>query len=356
MEWPLRMSNHILIIDGDEAVREDLSRHLKTQGYQVSTSGTGEGGLEIVERETVDLVILDLNLPDGDGLSIEQKVREDHAVPIIIATARSDQEDKLMALSLGATEYLTKPVDEKELLLRVRNIIGLVHHGDGAATPSPRQEADEQAIKKSISLRVKDFLEHARTGPANAPERGRRSVVVGIAVTLLVLVVLIGGGAYWFFTGGTEFDYAQPLPTAESPAPAQKPPQKTLPEEKPVAAVEIPAEQRARPEVKNGNGYEWALATKCGPLPDVEWWLNKTHIGIAAYVDQKHGGDWATYMDQWYQRVLKLQDIFIRGSGARTSSGVLLKGPALRDYLAAMTIRLNVIRCLAKEAEDHAPG
>jgi len=347
------MKNRILIIDDDEMVQTVVAQRLKNEGYQVSAAGTGQEGLSILGKEKFDLVLLDLNLPDGDGLSIEQQIREEFAVPIIIVTTRAGQDDKLMALSLGATDYLTKPVDEKELLLRVRNILSLSGNGTGAM--SSAQKSNAFAIEKALSQQVRGFLKQARTG--------RRSH--GTLFRVLAIIVVItagGGGAFWFF--GTmpetpvESDKASskaPVDTAIERSEAVEPAKKTLEMKRAIAPVIIPKEQPLKPAADE-RSYKWVLKSKCDPVPDVDWWKNKTHESMAAYVDQKHGGDWKAYMNQWYRRLSKLQDIHGRNSGAVTSTGVALKGNELKAYINKMRIRLSIIRCLAQEAKEFSSG
>lgn len=81
------MNNHVLIVEDDEMVQKFVALHLQNEGYRTSTAITGAEALSILGQETIDLILLDLNLPDGDGLSIAQKVRETSSVPIIILTA-----------------------------------------------------------------------------------------------------------------------------------------------------------------------------------------------------------------------------------------------------------------------------
>lgn len=97
-------------------------------------------------------------------------------------------------------------------------------------------------------------------------------------------------------------------------------------------------------------GYGWVLKTKCGPIPDIEWWKFRTHKSIAGYVIRKHGGDWKPYMENWTLRLVMLEDMYDRRSSVVVSTGLTLKGLALKTYLEQTRNRLSVIRCLAAEA------
>jgi len=119
--------------------------------------------------------------------------------------------------------------------------------------------------------------------------------------------------------------------------------------------VDIPEEQPPKPAAEE-TGYEWALKSKCDPIPDVEWWKNKTHVSIAIYVGQKHDGDWKAYINQWYRRLLNLQKIHGKKSGAIVTTGIVLRGDELNTYIKKTRIRLSIIRCLAKEAKEFSFG
>lgn len=110
----------ILVVEDDKAIRKLITTTLETQGYQYHTAGTGEGSiLEAVSRQP-DIMILDLGLPDMDGVDIIKKVRAWSNMPIIVVSARSEDRDKIDALDAGADDYLTKPFSVEELLARLR--------------------------------------------------------------------------------------------------------------------------------------------------------------------------------------------------------------------------------------------
>jgi two-component system KDP operon response regulator KdpE len=112
----------ILVVDDEQAIIVGLKRQLSSQGYEVRTASGGFKALEEMEYNTPDLVILDLMMPDLDGLQVtrEIRVRLRSSVPIIVLSARGEQRQKVEALDLGADDYLTKPFGMDELLARVR--------------------------------------------------------------------------------------------------------------------------------------------------------------------------------------------------------------------------------------------
>ena len=110
----------ILVVEDDKAICKLITITMETQGYQYHTAGTGEGAiLEAVSKQP-DIMILDLGLPDMDGVDIIKKVREWSNMPIIVVSARSEDRDKIDALDAGADDYLTKPFSVEELLARLR--------------------------------------------------------------------------------------------------------------------------------------------------------------------------------------------------------------------------------------------
>jgi two-component system KDP operon response regulator KdpE len=115
----------ILVIEDDSQIRRFLRTTLTSNGYHLLEAITGQDGLRQVSTQHPDLVILDLGLPDIDGLEVTRQLREWTATPIIILSARDKEGDKVKALDLGADDYLTKPFGTDELLARIR--VGLRH-------------------------------------------------------------------------------------------------------------------------------------------------------------------------------------------------------------------------------------
>lgn len=111
---------HILVIDDELTIRRVLRSSLSERGYRVTAVENGTAGLDVVSADPPAVIILDLGLPDMDGLAVCQQVRARSEVPIIVISARYDEMEKVHALDQGANDYLTKPFGTQELLARVR--------------------------------------------------------------------------------------------------------------------------------------------------------------------------------------------------------------------------------------------
>jgi two-component system KDP operon response regulator KdpE len=112
--------NRILIVDDEPNILATMAPLLRGRGYDVGTATTGYAALDAVDRQPPQLVILDLGLPDLDGLDVCRKLREGRTMPILVLSARGAERDKVAALDAGADDYVTKPFGSEELLARVR--------------------------------------------------------------------------------------------------------------------------------------------------------------------------------------------------------------------------------------------
>lgn len=114
------MKPRLLLIEDDPKIRRFLKASLTTQGYELLEADTGGDGLALAASQAPDLVLLDLGLPDMEGMAVIRRLREWSATPIIILTARGQERDKVAHLDAGADDYLTKPFGVAELLARIR--------------------------------------------------------------------------------------------------------------------------------------------------------------------------------------------------------------------------------------------
>lgn len=113
-------SKSILLIEDDKSIRNFLQLALKTEDYKVLEAANGLAGISMFMSHNPDLVILDLGLPDIDGMQVLEQIRQTSALPVIIVSARGQEREKVSALDLGADDYITKPFGAGELLARIR--------------------------------------------------------------------------------------------------------------------------------------------------------------------------------------------------------------------------------------------
>ena len=128
------MSTRILIVDDEPNILGTVAPLLRTRGYEVFSAMSGRAGLESVDRDKPDLIVLDLGLPDMDGVDVCRQIRETTNVPVLVLSARGAEGDKVGALDAGADDYVTKPFGAEELLARIRAALRRVE------APSPPSE------------------------------------------------------------------------------------------------------------------------------------------------------------------------------------------------------------------------
>ena len=118
--WIMYHKISILVIEDEKSICDFISRTLELNDYKVMTANTGKDGLAIITSQLPDLVLLDLGLPDMDGMDIIRQTREWSGMPIIVISARTQEKEKVNALDVGADDYITKPFGTSELLARIR--------------------------------------------------------------------------------------------------------------------------------------------------------------------------------------------------------------------------------------------
>jgi len=129
----------VLVVEDEQSIASFVSLYLKNAGYGVRAVGTGAGALNAVAADMPSLIVLDLNLPDMDGIEICRRIRKSSDVPIIMLTARDEDVDKIIGLEVGADDYMTKPFNPRELVARVKSILR-------RAVPD-RRESESKQIK-----------------------------------------------------------------------------------------------------------------------------------------------------------------------------------------------------------------
>ena len=145
----------ILVVEDETSIASFVAAYLKNAGYAVRTAATAQAAAGELAQEAPALVILDLNLPDGDGVELCRRIRKSSDVPILMLTARDEDVDKIIGLEVGADDYMTKPFNPRELVARVKSVL--------------RRAAPERRRAESAELRHGDLVINA----------GKREVYVG---------------------------------------------------------------------------------------------------------------------------------------------------------------------------------
>src|SRR5262249_24426374 len=137
-----------------EPIRRFLRASLEGQGYRIKEAATANEGLLQARTQRPDLILLDLGLPDGDGIDVTKAVRRDSAVPIVVLTARGQEQDKVSALDAGADDYLTKPFGVADLTARMRVALRHAFRAPGSVTAVYEASADGRTLTVDLDSRT----------------------------------------------------------------------------------------------------------------------------------------------------------------------------------------------------------
>ena len=135
---------NILIVEDEESLADPLAFLLRKEGFDVILAPDGPTALEEFEKNSVDIVLLDLMLPGMSGTDVCKQLRSTSSVPVIMVTARDSEIDKVVGLELGADDYVTKPYSSRELIARIRAVL---RRGQDSTSEAPQDEFDEQILE-----------------------------------------------------------------------------------------------------------------------------------------------------------------------------------------------------------------
>jgi len=329
-------------------LRSFLQVLLDSEGYRVSEAEDGEEMFQILGEDAPDLIVLDIMLPDGNGVDFARRLRRNSLTPIVFATAVTDTETRRRAFGLMNVDYVNKPFDAKELLRRVGSII--------RGAPVVMENPHEKDRPKPPAADVQPWY--------------RAPLIWGPALAFLIVVV---AGAFLL---PKDEDPMQPraraIATAASPGAAA--PGKAAPT---TGETIIPGSgiimKDAEPAGTTGAGgtasaavstaaggtgvaapgdpvaetpIEAKIAQACGELPISEHFNNNSIPRILRYVKFVHRGDWGEYLSSWEQRLKNVQDLESSGKTIELQNkGQVLSGKQLTDYLALMERRVRYLRC-----------
>ncbi|GBL34307.1 MAG: response regulator transcription factor [Candidatus Fonsibacter sp.] len=165
---------HILIIDDDEKIRDLLKQYLKNNNFFVSTAINASDAEEKLKIIKFDLAIIDIMMPGKDGLQLTKEIREKIDLPIILLTAKGEPEDRVRGLELGAEDYLPKPFEPKELLLRIKNVIKRIRKNKYVITSI-------KIGKASINMKKMEIQKEKKVIKINASEKILLENMIGSA-------------------------------------------------------------------------------------------------------------------------------------------------------------------------------
>lgn len=175
---------HVLVVDDDATVSEVVVGYLNRAGFDAEVACDGPSAVARAAVRAPDLVVLDLMLPGMDGLEVCRRIRDNGPIPVIMLTARGDEEDRILGLEVGADDYVTKPFSPRELVLRVESV--LRRTGDRAARGAPTgsglragplaldpgaRRVTRHGAELSLTIREFDLLEFLLRNPGRATSR-----------------------------------------------------------------------------------------------------------------------------------------------------------------------------------------
>ncbi|EIA1493259.1 two-component system response regulator TorR [Vibrio parahaemolyticus] len=141
------MSYHVLVVEDDVVTRSKLAGYFQNEGYKVSEAESGAEMREVLQGGDVDLIMLDINLPGEDGLMLTRELRSQSDIGIILVTGRTDSIDKIVGLEMGADDYVTKPFELRELLVRVKNLLWRISAARSRASKAASETNDEHIVR-----------------------------------------------------------------------------------------------------------------------------------------------------------------------------------------------------------------
>jgi DNA-binding response OmpR family regulator len=166
-------SADLLLVDDEPMVREVVTRYLEQDGHRVTAVGDGAAALDAIARQRFDLVVLDLMLPTVDGLTVLRELRVGGTTPVIVLSARGEEEDRIRGLALGADDYVVKPFSPRELAVRVASVLRRSGPTDASATLTVGELTIDPATREvsrlgrvvELTRRQFDLLVHLASHP-----------------------------------------------------------------------------------------------------------------------------------------------------------------------------------------------
>lgn len=339
----------ILIVEDDPMIRSFLKAVLEAEDYDVTETDSGAGMFAALDGKNFDVIVLDIMLPDGNGVDFARTLRRTSTLPIIFATAVTDTDTRRRAIGLMQVDYVTKPFDAKELVLRIRNI----------RTMAPvMEDPNARDLPKPVA--------------ANAAPWYRSSLTWGPAVAFLVIVL---GGIFLIPDDEdpaalrAEQSAAQVQRNADTAtaavqaatdaaaanAAARAGGSSVVLMDAPTASQAAGGADAGAAAAGDGDGPvvggspEQKIVEACGEMPVSEHWNNNSIKRVLRYVRFVHRGNWGEYLETWVERLKNVQDLEASGKPIELQKkGVILSGQELEKYVDLMESRVRFLRCASQ--------
>jgi CheY-like chemotaxis protein len=336
---PERTENkNILVVEDDPMMLQFVSLLLQGLGHSVTEAMDGQQMFQALSAQKFDLIVLDIMLPDGNGVEFARKLRRDGgSEPILFATGVTDTETRRHAIGLMQVDYVTKPFQAEELTKRVNGMFGGPRiMNDPVVMPAPPPVPDAKPI-------------------------GRRAMIWGPA---LALVIVLFAGIFVLPKDDDPLVPSNSNSTLNQLSAAQS---QELSNAAKIAArdgllIKDATNNAAAPrsggsQVDRNVAAQGAdaggdltpdqkVAQGCGELPVSPHWNNNSVKRILRYVRFIHGGDWGDYIKSWEVRLQNVQDLHAQGKPiVLKKKDIVLAGDELESYASLMEKRLNYFRC-----------
>jgi len=347
----------VLVVDDDEDIRTYLAALIRGDAETVEAAD-GDKGISIAKSRQPDLILLDLMMPGTDGYQVCKALKNNSAtrhIPIVFITAQADRAFEAAAIKMGAIDYIVKPFDTDIVSAKIRNYLSLLNQGERLP---------------------------------GAIRGGASRLILPIAAAVLVAGLVVYTGVRLLTEDGSQ-EYAEQAAAPEGPqkqaavrAPAvQVTPPKTAQPAPPLPVTRTPTantptavtgsrvevETAARPgrldttqeqvamtdtkQTRAPGRYHWVRQASCGVVPLVEWWQNVTPSSMALYVDRHHNGEWEPYVTKWQKHLIRTENTLAKNGAMQAPNDTILKGPELREFVAKLRKRVDVVECLARARE-----
>ncbi len=374
----------VLVVDNDEDICTYLSVLIHDSADTIKATN-GDKGIELAESELPDLILLDLMMPGTDGYQVCKTLKrnpETRHIPIVFITAQTDRGFEAAALKLGAIDYVVKPFDTEIVASKVKNYLSMLHQGEELNTVLRHRRGRYLVYGACAALLAggigyfthgyldlwKSSREQARI-PAAAQPAPAPSIALQAPRPQAAQSEVAQSRAAPESAPPAPLPASPPLPAPRLPAPAPAasvptptPTPAPGPAPVPPVAASAPSGLTALQETgaladsgpkRAFNKYDWVRDAHCGVIPLVDWWQNVTPNSIAEYIEKHHEGQWGAYTKKWSDHLVRTENTMARGGALKAPNGTILQGAKLREFVAKLRKRVDVVQCLARAASRH---